>query len=143
MRRGCQGPLSSLVAYRGAVASEWKGLAELRGCAFPGRGVLGCRPDGRWVSGVCRAEVALGAGQASALPPGKSVGGPGDLMETKVEIKLSGESGGLKPLGRLEGCFAERLGVSSGFTLGSFSLSSSLYLCFPGVVPSRHSGCYG
>lgn len=75
------------------------------------------------------------------------MGGPGDLMETKVKGNNFRESrGGPEILGRQEGCFGERLGSHPGFTLGFFyfSLSSSPPLPpSPGVAPSRHSGCYG
>lgn len=82
------------------------------------RGVLGCRPDGRvGIGGVPSWRLRLGPGRLVHCPQVNAVGGPGDLMETKVKgNKNFRESpGGLKPLGRLEGCFAERLGVSSWF----------------------------
>lgn len=51
------------------------------------------------------------------------MGGPGDLMETKVKgNKNFRESrGGPQALGRGKGCFGERLGSHPGFTLDSFS----------------------
>lgn len=68
---------------------------------------------------------------ASALPQVSAVGGPGDLMETRVEgnENFRESRGGRKAQGRLEGCFGERLGSHRGFTLGSFlfSLSSSFF----------------
>ena len=75
---GVRGPLSSLVAYRGAVASEWKGRDELRGCAFQSKGCPWV-PSGRksGYRGCAELDVALGAGQASALPPGECCGRAG------------------------------------------------------------------
>ena len=91
-------------------------------------------------------ELALGAELASALSQVNDVGGPGDLMETKVkENNFRKNRGGPEVLGRLEGYLAERLGSHPGSTLAAFLF---LFLLLPlpprpGVVPSRRSGCFG
>lgn len=59
--------------------------------AAPSReGVPGCCPDagagaGGRRAGCAELRAALGAEQASVLPQVGDVGGPGDLMETKVK----------------------------------------------------------
>lgn len=73
----------------GAAASACEGRAELEGCAFPGGGARvlsgrGAGAGGRR-AGCAELRAALGAEQASVLPQVGDVGGPGDLMETKVK----------------------------------------------------------
>lgn len=121
------GPPSSVVAPfrgrtpRGAAVWEGKGRAEPQGCALgrrvswmqSGRGGEGCQ-------GVCGLQAALGAGPASSLPQVRDVGGPGDLMETKVKenANFRESCGSHEGPGKTGGCFVERFRSHRGFTLG-------------------------
>lgn len=57
------------------------------------------------------------------------MGGPGDLMETKVKEKKNFRESSSSPevLGRLEGYFGEKLGSHPGFTLASFLFLSFFF----------------
>lgn len=125
----------------GARRARWLRLPEggrswvrpsgrVRGVPSPrvapsGDGCPGCCPDaGGGCQGVCGLQAALGAGPASSLPQVSDVGGPGDLMETKVKenANFRESCGSHEGPGKTGGLFCREIQVSSRFhTWFSFS----------------------